>query len=83
MRESWTTASAMRDYKRRLGTRSWREGSVVIYAPTWRASTINLVRTILLKSVGVAKRAIGNGELFRRIKRDWRRRLSDTGPRSS
>ncbi len=71
------------DYKRRFGTRSWTEGSVLIYAPTGRAATINVVRTILLKSVGLAKRVIGSGELFRRMKRGSRRRLTGAGSRTS
>jgi hypothetical protein len=71
------------DYKRRFGTRSWTEGSVLIYAPTLRAATINVVRTTLLKSVGLAKSVIGSGELFHRIKRGWRRRLTGAGSPAS
>jgi hypothetical protein len=63
------------DYKRRFGTRSWREGNVLVYAPTWRAARVNVVRTALLAGVGIAKRAVGQGELFHRIKRGWRHRL--------
>jgi Acetyltransferase (GNAT) domain len=63
------------DYKRRFGTRSRREGNVLVYAPTWRAARVNVVRTALLAAVGLAKRAVGQGELFHRIKRGWRHRL--------
>jgi GNAT acetyltransferase-like protein len=64
------------DYKRRFGTRSWREGNVVVYAPTLRAATVNLLRTSLLASVRLAKRIFGKGEVYRRIRRNWRRRLT-------
>jgi CelD/BcsL family acetyltransferase involved in cellulose biosynthesis len=63
------------EYKRRFGSHSRREGSVVIYAPTFRAARINVLRTVLSGSVSLAKRAIGRGELFNRIKKGWRRRL--------
>ena len=63
------------DYKRRFGTRNWHEGNVLVYAPTWRAARVNVVRSALLAAVRVAKRAVGEGELFHRIKRGWRRRL--------
>lgn len=67
------------DYKRRFGTRSWREGNVVVYAPTFRAATINLIRTSLLAAVRLTKRIVGKGEVYRRIRRDWRRRLTRAG----
>lgn len=64
------------DYKRRFGTRSWREGNVVVYAPTFRAASINVIRTALLAGVRMAKRVFGKGALYQRIRRDWRRRLT-------
>jgi CelD/BcsL family acetyltransferase involved in cellulose biosynthesis len=70
------------DYKRRFGTRSWREGNVVVYAPTLRAATVNLLRTSLLAAVRLAKRIFGKGEVYRRIKRGWRRRLTSAESRT-
>lgn len=68
------------DYKRRFGTRSWREASVIVYAPTFRAARINLVRTSLLGAVRLAKRIFGKGEVYRRVRRGWRRRLTSSRP---
>jgi hypothetical protein len=67
------------DYKRRFGSRSWREGNVVVYASTFRAARVNVVRTSLLGAVRTAKRVFGKGALYQRVKRDWRRRLTRTG----
>ena len=64
------------DYKRRFGTRSWREGSVVVYAPTFRALRVNATRTTLLGAVRLAKRLFGKGATYQRIRRTWRRRLT-------
>jgi CelD/BcsL family acetyltransferase involved in cellulose biosynthesis len=64
------------DYKRRFGTRSWREGSVVVYAPTFRALRVNATRTTLLGAVRLAKRVFGKGATYQRIRRAWRRRLT-------
>ena len=66
------------DYKRRFGSRSWREGSLVVYAPTFRATRVNVVRTALLAVVGTVKRVVGRGAVYHRVKRGWRRRLTST-----
>ena len=63
------------DYKKRFGTRSTREGNVVVYAPTARAVTVNLVRSALVATVGLGKRALKRSDLYRRVKREWRSRL--------
>ncbi len=62
------------DYKERFGTGSWREGNVVIYAPTWRGARINLTRAALETSIGTAKRIAGDSRLAHRLKRRSRRR---------
>jgi CelD/BcsL family acetyltransferase involved in cellulose biosynthesis len=63
------------EFKRRFGSRSWLEGNVVIYAPTFRGARINLARTALQTGVGALERIIGHGEFARSIKR----RLRDRG----
>lgn len=65
------------DYKRRFGTRSWREGNVVIYAPSVRAVFVNATRTTLQGTVLVTKRLVGKGAFYQRVKRGWRRRLTE------
>jgi CelD/BcsL family acetyltransferase involved in cellulose biosynthesis len=67
------------DYKRRFGTRSRREGNVVVYAPTARAVTVNVVRSSLVAGVGLAKRGLKRSTLYGRVKRGWRRRLLRSG----
>ena len=51
------------EYKRRFGTRSWREGNVFIYARTFRGIRINLTRTVLLAGVGGARRILDRRRL--------------------
>jgi Acetyltransferase (GNAT) domain len=62
------------DFKERFSTRSWEEGSVIIYAPTFRGARINLTRTGLETSIGVAKRVAGRANLTRSLKRRFRER---------
>jgi CelD/BcsL family acetyltransferase involved in cellulose biosynthesis len=63
------------DYKKRFGTRSTLEGNVVVYAPTPRAVTVNVVRSTLLAAVSVTKRVLKRSDLYGRVKREWRSRL--------
>jgi CelD/BcsL family acetyltransferase involved in cellulose biosynthesis len=62
-------------YKKRFGTRSRVEGNVVVYAPTARAITVNLVRSTLLALVRTTKRVLKRSDLYGRVKREWRSRL--------
>lgn len=62
-------------YKKRFGTRSRLEGNVVVYAPTPRAITVNVVRSSLLAAVRIAKRVLKRNELYGRLRRTWRSRL--------
>ena len=66
-------------YKRRFGTRSWQEANAVVYAPTLRGIRINAARSALELGIGTAKRVVGEGELARSLKRQWRGRLSRPG----
>jgi CelD/BcsL family acetyltransferase involved in cellulose biosynthesis len=65
------------DYKRAFGSRCRREGSVVVYAPTVRAQSINLLRSTLLATTTAGKRAVG-GETLHQLKRRWRLRLQQS-----
>lgn len=62
------------DYKERFGTISWREGSVIVYAPTFRGARLNLTRTALQTSIHAAKRIAGRGKFARSLKRRFRER---------
>lgn len=61
------------EFKERFGTRSWREGNVLVYAPTLRGARINVTRTALETGIGVTKRIAGRGSLARTLKRRSRR----------
>ncbi len=65
------------EYKRRFGTRSWLEEDVLVYASTAKGLRVNAVRTSLLSSSRLARRALRRGHALERLKRWWRRRLSD------
>jgi hypothetical protein len=62
------------DYKERFGTTSVREGSVIVYAPTFRGARLNLTRTALQTSIRATKRIAGRGKLARSLRRRFRER---------
>lgn len=62
------------DYKQRFGTTSVREGSVLVYAPTFRGARLNLTRTALQAGIRASKRVAGRGKLARSLKRRFRER---------
>lgn len=64
------------DYKRRFGSSSWEEGDVFLYAPTFRGARVNAIRTGVLWTHGMGKRVIAGTGVGRRIKADWRARLT-------
>ena len=64
-RESLDYGIGDADYKRRFGTRSWHEGNVFVYAPTFRGIRINLTRTALLAGVRGATRILDRVGLAR------------------
>ena len=61
------------EFKERFGTRSWREGNVLIYAPTVRGARINVTRTALESGIGATKRLAGRSRLAGSLKRRFRR----------
>jgi Acetyltransferase (GNAT) domain len=64
------------DYKERFGTTSVREGSVIVYAPTFRGARLNLTRTALQTSIRATKRIAGRTRLARSVKRRFRDRAA-------
>jgi len=64
------------DYKRRLADRRWEEEDVLYFAPTPKAIGINLSRTALLTTAGVAQRGLQRSGSLARVKRRWRERLA-------
>ena len=64
------------DYKRRFGSSSWEEGDVFLYAPTLRGASVNAIRTAVLWTHGMGKRVVAGTGVGRRIKADWRARLT-------
>jgi CelD/BcsL family acetyltransferase involved in cellulose biosynthesis len=64
------------DYKRRFGSSSWEESDVYLYAPTFRGTRVNAIRTSVLWAHGMGKRVVSGSEAGRRIKSGWRARLA-------
>jgi CelD/BcsL family acetyltransferase involved in cellulose biosynthesis len=62
-------------YKLQFGSEDWRERNLLVFARTFRARRINLVRTAILGSTGLARRAVDAAGLTDRIKSGWRGRL--------
>jgi hypothetical protein len=71
------------DYKRRFGNECYQEGDVLVFAPTFRATRINLTRTGISSSVSLAKRGLAHTGLLGLVKQRWRRRLAANGQSSS
>jgi hypothetical protein len=64
------------EYKRRFSSVEWEETDVLLFAPTFRAARINLVRTAILRSASLARRVLARAGVEERLKRAWRRRLA-------
>jgi hypothetical protein len=63
------------EYKRRFGSQSWEEADVVLFARRIRPIRINVTRTALATTLGLAKTALTRTGFAARLKRRWRRRL--------
>ena len=69
------------EYKRRFGNQSWEEADVVLFARRFRPVRVNVMRTALATTLGLVKRALGRAGVAARLKRRWRRRLTQqAGP---
>lgn len=66
------------EYKRRFGNESWIEADVVLFAPTLKGVSINLRRTAVAGAARLAKRALTRAGVAARLRRRWRRRLTET-----
>ncbi len=62
-------------YKRHFSSESLQERSIVVFAPTTRGRRINGLRTVILGSALLARRAADATNLTERIKGRWRARL--------
>lgn len=64
-------------YKQMLGTASAAETSVALYSPSLRARSLKTLVRATTASTAVARRALQRLGLLARVKRLWRRQLSD------
>ncbi len=64
-------------YKRQFGSHSWDEQDILIFAPTFRAARINAARTSILATDLLARQVLTATGMTDRIKKRWRRRLSE------
>lgn len=62
-------------YKESLSDKEWKEGSVSIFAPTWKGLRLNLALTAPAVLEGSAKRLLSNAGLLQKVKTAWRKRL--------
>lgn len=63
------------EYKRHFSDESWSEGDLLIFAPTIRARTINVVRTVVMGAATEARRILERVGMTDRVKTAWRRRI--------
>ena len=64
------------EYKRHFGTESRLEHDALVFAPTFQAVRINLMRSALTAAAGVAAAAGARLPGLRDVKRRWRKRLA-------
>jgi hypothetical protein len=62
-------------YKQQLGSESWEERDLLLFAPTLRGVRINATRNAILAAAGVSRRAADAAKLTDRIRSGWRGRL--------
>ncbi len=63
-------------YKRRFGDENWQEGSVRIFAPSFKGTKLNLLRTVLEGSALATRRLASRMGIEQRLKTLWRRKLA-------
>jgi Acetyltransferase (GNAT) domain len=66
------------EFKERFGTRSWLEGNVFVYAPTFGGARLNVTHTAFQAGTKGVKRVVGKGALARTLKRRFRERSRPT-----
>jgi hypothetical protein len=59
-------------YKQVLGNQEWTESSVYIFAPTLKGIGLNVVRTLILGTDQIVKKALARTILLQKIKKRWR-----------
>ena len=62
-------------YKQQFSSESWEERNRVVFAPTFRARRINVIRTLILGPVWVVRRILDATSLTNRVRAHWRKRL--------
>jgi CelD/BcsL family acetyltransferase involved in cellulose biosynthesis len=63
-------------YKRRFGDESWQEGSVRIFASSFKGTRLNLLRTVLEGSALATRRLAQRIGIEQRLKTLWRKKLA-------
>jgi CelD/BcsL family acetyltransferase involved in cellulose biosynthesis len=64
-------------YKQVLGTNSWEESEIYIFAPSFRGFILNSLRTSLSSLDRVAKKTLDRTKLLPRVKNMWRKSARD------
>jgi hypothetical protein len=63
-------------YKQQFGSEQWLEGSVFLFAPTLRAVTLNMARTVNESLIAFIRQILQRFKIMETVKRFWRRRLA-------
>ncbi len=63
-------------YKAVLSDLEWQEASTYLFAPTLKATSVNLLRTAVALTDQATRRLLGRAQLLQRTKTMWRRRIA-------
>lgn len=63
-------------YKEMLSDQEWKDGSVSIFAPTWRGAWLNLALTAPALADSLAKSVLKHIGLLQKVKTMWRRNIA-------
>jgi CelD/BcsL family acetyltransferase involved in cellulose biosynthesis len=69
-------------YKQRFGNRHWSEGTVHLYAPTWRGMRVKALRTMAVVIDSTGKTVLKRAKLAERVKKLWRTRATKATSRN-
>jgi len=61
-------------YKQVLGNQEWLESSVYVFAPTLKGLSLNVVRSLIVGTHQIIKKALARTSLLKKIKKYWRTR---------
>jgi hypothetical protein len=67
------------DYKRQFGNDSWEERNVVIFSPTLKGISVNMISTAILAITKASKYLLSSVGVFEKVMSIWREKLRQGG----